>query len=204
MIFPTQALTCLRCWTTPEVRPNAHCDRTLIVRRFRMHSLNDSWHLKTADSRVDMQWACCGEILWGNISNDPQTIYVRMPSLPKQPGVYLIEFSLKGRSRAYIGQTKNLQARLRKYAGSCSNSPPKAGNPEINMKGRFWRTFNNGGMASVYLLAEVGSKGCQVLSINSDDLFILERIALTTAFLMGLPLINEKGYPRPSSEDPLY
>jgi hypothetical protein len=62
------------------------------------------------------------------------------------------------------------------------------------------------GSVEVYLLElpiASGSNSCALNPACKDCRIMLERIALSAAFLQREPLINEHGFPEPAQDDPL-
>jgi len=74
------------------------------------------------------------------------------------------------------------------------------------MRGRIRRTCRAGGSAVVYLL-DLPVKQLpdrEALDPRCKDCRIaLERLALSTAYMRGEPLINEHGFPEYPADDPL-
>lgn len=159
------------------------------------------WELVCQGHVIELHWHKLPPVIW---SNDIATF----PIAPDEPGVYLVKVTLGARCRAYVGEAANLRKRIRSYGGRGVESPNEQGMTTANMKGRVRRTFRAGGDVSVYWL-ELPIALPEVLydldPSDKDDRTMLERIALTVAYLHGVPLINEHGFPPslPEHNDPL-
>jgi hypothetical protein len=76
-----------------------------------------------------------------------------------------------------------------------------------NMRGRARRVLREkDGNVEVYLLElpiDSGYAWCEDFPACKDCWVMLERIAISAAYLRHEPLINEHGFPKASPEDPL-
>lgn len=119
----------------------------------------------------------------------------------------MVKMIAHGRYRIYIGEAANLRKRLRRYGGQGAEHAIQRGKTTTNMRGRVRRTLReDDGSVEVYLLQlpiDSGNALCEDYPSCKDCRIMLERIALSTAYLRYEPLINEHGFPKPSSEDPL-
>jgi hypothetical protein len=115
------------------------------------------------------------------------------------PRVYLIRVILEHYIyRIYIGEAADLSRRLRRYGGRANERPNQRGKTTSNMRGRIRRTYRAGGSAMVYLLQlpikqlpdrEALGPRCK------DCRVMLERLALSAAYLRGERLINNMDSP---------
>ena len=157
------------------------------------------WSLASADSSMRLVWRKLGPVVWSGSA-------AGFPAAPERSGIYLIKVALDHRYRIYIGEAANLNKRLRSYGGRTDEKPNERGKTTSNMKGRVRRTCRAGGSVTVYLLElpieHIPGRGA--LDPDCKDCRItLERISLSAAYLRGEPLINEHGFPKYPSEDPL-
>lgn len=159
------------------------------------------WTLICQGHVIELRWHKLLPVTWV----DDVAIF---PMAPDEPGVYLVKVRFGDRYRAYVGEAANLRKRLRSYGGHGVEIPNERGRTTHNMKGRVRRTFRAGGDVTVYWL-ELPIALPEVLyeldPRDKDDRIMLERIALTVAYLHGVPLINEHGFPPsvPEYDDPL-
>jgi hypothetical protein len=158
-----------------------------------------TWPLTSADSSIQLVWRNLGSVVWSGSA-------ASFPPAPKEPGVYLIKVTLDGRYRIYIGEARDLNRRLRSFGGRADEKPNERGMTTTNMRGRIRRTCRAGGGAVTYLL-ELPVKHLpegEALDPHCKDCrIVLERLALSTAYLRGEPLINEHGFPEYPPDDPL-
>jgi hypothetical protein len=128
------------------------------------------------------------------------------PAAPAEPGIYLIRVRLGQDSRVYIGEAADLGRRLRRYGGRAGERPNQRGMTTSNMRGRIRRSHRAGCSAEVYLLELPIRQAPQREALNpgcKDCRIVLERLALTAAYLRGEHVINEHGFPVYESIDPL-
>jgi hypothetical protein len=158
------------------------------------------WPLVSESTGVQLRWQRLGSVTW---LDD----FARFPRGPDEPGIYLVKLTARGRCRIYIGETANLRKRLRSYGGQGAERAIERGKTTTNMRGRVRRTLReNDGSVEVYLLQlpiDSGHAMCGDYPACKDCRIMLERVALATAYLRREPLINEHGFPKVSSEDPL-
>jgi hypothetical protein len=157
------------------------------------------WPLVSELSSVQLVWRMLGAVGWSGSS-------VSFPPAPREPGIYLIKVVLGAKYRIYIGEAEKLDGRLRRNGGRAVEKPNERGKTTANMRGRINRTCRAGGHAVVYLL-DLPVKQLperEALDARCKDCRIaLERLALSTAYLRGEPLINEHGFPEYPTGDPL-
>jgi hypothetical protein len=156
---------------------------------FEADTLN--WPLTSANSSIELVWRKLGTVMWSGSA-------ARFPAAPQEPGVYLIKVALDHRYRIYIGEAEELSRRLRRYGGQAAEKPNQRGKTTTNMRGRVRRTCRVGGDVVVYIL-ELPIKHLpdrEALDPHCKDCrIVLERLALSAAYLRGEPLINEHGFP---------
>ena len=168
-----------------------------------MHMTSDAsalnWPFTSAGSSIQLVWRNLGTVAWSGSA-------ASFPAAPKEPGIYLIKVTLGDRYRIYIGEAEDLNRRLRRYGGRADEKPNQRGMTTTNMRGRIRRTCRAGGSAVAYLLElpiqhlperEALDPHCK------DCRIVLERLALSAAYLQGEPLINEHGFPEYPLGDPL-
>jgi hypothetical protein len=159
-----------------------------------------AWALVSQNADVQLRWRRLGSVTWLDES-------ASFPRGPDEPGVYLVKLAARGTYRVYIGEAANLRKRLRSYGGRGAERPIQRGKTTTNMRGRVRRVLrDNDGSVEVYLLQlpfDSGSALCEDYPACKDCRIMLERVAISTAYLRGEPLINEYGFPKPSPEDPL-
>jgi hypothetical protein len=119
----------------------------------------------------------------------------------------MIKLAARGRYRIYIGEAANLRRRLRRYGGRGAERPVERGKTTTNMRGRVRRVLREmDGSVEVYLLGlpvDSGYAMCEDYPACKDCRIMLERVALSTAYLRREPLINEHVFPKSQLEDPL-
>jgi hypothetical protein len=158
------------------------------------------WSLVSGTAGTQLRWHKLGSATW---LDDVATF----PRGPDEPGVYLVKLTARGQYRIYIGEAVNLRRRLRSYGGHGAERPIERGKTTTNMRGRVRRVLReDDGIVEVYLLElpiDSGNALCENYPACKDCLLMLERIAISTAYLRHEPLINEHGFPKASPEDPL-
>ena len=158
------------------------------------------WQLRSGTANLELRWRRLGSVRWLDGS-------ATFPPGPDEPGVYLVRLTACDRYRIYIGEAANLNRRLRRYGGGGAEHPNERGKTTTNMRGRVRRALREGdGTVEVYLLEfpiDAGHGLCELYLACKDCRIMLERIALSTAYLRHEPLINEHGFPKASQEDPL-
>lgn len=159
------------------------------------------WKVVCQGYVVELCWHKLPSVIW---ADDVATF----PVAPDEPGVYLVKVTLGDRYRLYVGEAASLRTRLRSYGGRGVEVPNERGRTTHNMKGRVRRTFRAGGDVTAYWLElpiTVPEALYELDPRDKDDRIMLERIALTVAYLHGVPLINEHGFPplAPDHDDPL-
>jgi hypothetical protein len=158
------------------------------------------WPLVSESASVQLSWRWLGSVDWLDG-------FARFPRGPDEPGVYLIKLTVRGRYRIYIGEATNLRRRLRNYGGRGAERSVERGMTTTNMRGRVRRALReNDGRVEVYLLQLPVGSGyamCEDYPDCKDCRIMLERVALSTAYLRHEPLINEHGFPKASPADPL-
>lgn len=158
------------------------------------------WPLVSASTSFQLRWHWLGPVTWLDG-------FAKFPQGPDKPGVYLIKLAARGSYRIYIGEAANLRKRLRNYGGHGAERSIERGKTTTNMRGRVRRTLReNDGNIEVYLLELPVGSGygmCEDYPSCKDCRIMLERLALSTAYLRYEPLINEHGFPKASPEDPL-
>jgi hypothetical protein len=158
------------------------------------------WPLVSGPNAVELLWQKLGSVEWLDG-------IARFPHGPHEPGVYLVKLTVRGRHRIYIGEAANLRKRLRSYGGEGAEHPIAQGMTTTNMKGRVRRVLREAdGSVEVYLLQlpiDSAEALCEEGPACKDCRIMLERVALTAAYLRHEPLINEHGFPKPSRDDPL-
>jgi hypothetical protein len=157
------------------------------------------WLLVSQTQSLRLTWARLGLVEWSGAE-------ATFPAAPREPGVYLVRVALGDESRIYIGQTANLRSRLRSYGGNAAEQPNEPGSTTANMHGRIRRTYRAGGSAAVWTLKppierlpereplDPAIERCRIM---------LERLAISTAYLHGERLINERGFPEYPPGHPL-
>lgn len=158
-----------------------------------------NWPLTSADSSIQLVWRMLGPVDWTGTA-------ASFPAGPKEPGVYLIKVIFDDRYRIYIGEAEDLNRRLRRYGGRADEKPNQQGMTTTNMRGRLRRTCRAGGSAIAYLLELPIKKIPEREALDpycKDCRIVLERLALSAAYLRGEPLINEHGFPEYPPGDPL-
>jgi len=156
------------------------------------------WPLASGTADVQLRWHRLGAATWlDGVASFPRG--------PDEPGVYLVKLTARGKSRIYIGEAANLRKRLRSYGGRGAERPIERGKTTTNMRGRVRRVLReDDGSVEVYLLELPVSSGnafCENYPACKDCRFMLERVALSAAYLRHEPLINEHGFPKASPED---
>jgi hypothetical protein len=149
------------------------------------------WPLKSAGSSIRLLWRKLGAVVWANNAGS-------FPNAPEEPGIYLIKVTLDGRYRIYIGETVNLRRRLRDFGGRAEERPNQRGKTTTNMRGRVRRTCRAGGNVVVYVLELPVRQLSRRETLDPycrDCRIMLERLALSVAYVRGEPLINEHGFP---------
>jgi hypothetical protein len=158
------------------------------------------WPLVSESAAVQLRWDRLGSVTWFDD-------FAGFPSGPDEPGIYLVKLTARGRYRIYIGEAANLRKRLRSYGGQGAEHAIERGKTTTNMRGRVRRTLReDDGSVEVYLLQlpiDSGHAMCEHYPTCKDCRIMLERVALSTAYLRHEPLINEHGFPKASAEDPL-
>ena len=158
------------------------------------------WPLVSETASAQLRWHRLGSATWLDG-------VARFPRGPDEPGVYLVKLTARGRYRIYIGEAANLRKRLRSYGGRGAERPIERGKTTTNMRGRVRRVLReNDGSVEVYLLElpiDSAHTLCESYPACKDCRIMLERVALSTAYLRHEPLINEHGFPKASPEDPL-
>ena len=158
-----------------------------------------NWPLTSGDTSIQLVWRKLGPVVWSGSA-------ASFPIAPKEPGIYLIKVTLDDRYRIYIGEAEDLNKRLRRYGGRADEKPNQRGMTTTNMRGRIRRTCRAGGRAAAYLLElpvkHLPERGALDLHCK-DCRIVLERLALSAAYLRGEPLINEHGFPQYPAGDPL-
>jgi hypothetical protein len=158
------------------------------------------WPLDSEPASIQLRWRMLGSVTWLNS-------VARFPHAPDEPGVYLVKLTARCKYRIYIGEAANLRKRLRSYGGQGAERAIEPGKTTTNMRGRVRRTLReNDGSVEVYLLQlpiDSGYAMCEYYPACKDCRIMLERVALTTAYLRHEPLINEHGFPKATREDPL-
>jgi hypothetical protein len=158
------------------------------------------WPLVSETARVRLRWHMLGSATWLDG-------VARFPRGPDEPGVYLVKLTVRGKYRIYIGEAANLRKRLRNYGGHGAERPIERGMTTTNMRGRVRRVLReDDGSVEVYLLElpiDSGHILCENYPDCKDCRVMLERVALSTAYLRHEPLIYEHGFPKVSPGDPL-
>ena len=158
------------------------------------------WRLGSGTPGVELRWHKLGHVSWREGS-------ASFPLGPDVPGVYMVRLAARGKYRIYIGEAANLRKRLRRYGGRGAEHPNERGRTTSNMRGRVRRVLReNDGRVEVYLLElPIGSgQGlCENYPACKDCRIMLERVALSAAYLRNEPLINEHGFPKATQGDPL-
>ena len=159
-----------------------------------------AWPLRSENAGAPLRWYRLGSVTWLNG-------FASFPRGPDEPGVYLVKLTARGTYRIYIGEAANLRKRLRSYGGHGAERPIERGKTTTNMRGRVRRVLReNDGRVEVYLLQlpiDSGYALCEHYPACKDCRIMLERVAISTAYLRREPLINEHGFPKASPEDPL-
>jgi hypothetical protein len=198
----------LRRASSPGVRRNLRRGSFEVVRadllRQCMHMIQQEngfvWPLVSETAGARLRWHRLGSATWlDGVASFPRG--------PDEPGVYLVKLTARGKYRIYIGEAANLRKRLRSYGGHGAERPIERGKTTTNMRGRVRRVLReNDGSVEVYLLElpiDSGHTLCENYPACKDCRIMLERVALSTAYLRHEPLINEHGFPKASPEDPL-
>jgi hypothetical protein len=159
------------------------------------------WPLLSGSDGVELRWHRLGSVEWlGGIA--------RFPRGPEEPGIYLVRLTARGKYRIYIGETANIRRRLRSFGGRGAEHAIAQGMTTTNMKGRVRRVLREAdGSVEVYLLQlpiDSGQAMCEQCPACKDCRIMLERIALTAAYMRHEPLINEHGFPKSSVGGPLH
>jgi hypothetical protein len=157
------------------------------------------WLVSSAGTSIRLVWRRLGRIQWTGSA-------IVFPGTPHEPGVYLIRVALGQASRAYIGEAADIRRRLSRYGGRAEERPNQRGVTDTNMRGRLTRTFRAGGEAVIYLLQLPLSlpQGRECFDPQRKDCRImLERLAISAAYLRGEELINEEGFPSYPEGHPL-
>lgn len=159
-----------------------------------------TWPLASQNAGAQLRWRRFGSVTWLDGA-------ASFPRGPDEPGVYLVKLAARGTYRIYIGEAANLRKRLRSYGGQGAERPIERGKTTTNMRGRVRRVLReNDGSVEVYLLQlpiDSGYALCEDYPACKDCRIMLERVAISTAYLRREPLINEHGFPKASREDPL-
>jgi hypothetical protein len=159
-----------------------------------------AWSLLSGSVDVELRWHKLGSVDWlDGIAS--------FPCGPDKPGVYLVKLTARDRYRIYIGEAANVRKRLRSYGGRGADHAIAQGMTTTNMKSRVRRVLRErDGSVEIYLLQlpiDAGQAMCEKYPACKDCRIMLERVALTAAYLRHEPLINEHGFPKPSLDDPL-
>jgi hypothetical protein len=157
------------------------------------------WPFISEGASIQLAWRMLGAVRWSGSA-------ASFPPAPEEPGIYLIKVMLGARYRIYIGEAEDLSRRLRRYGGQAAEKPNQRGKTTTNMRGRVRRTCRAGGGAVVYLLDLPVKQLPEREALDprcKDCRIVLERLALSTAYLRGEPLINEHGFPEYPANDPL-
>lgn len=158
------------------------------------------WPLVSENAAAQLRWHRLGSVTWLDG-------FASFPRGPDEPGVYLVKLAARGKYRIYIGEAENLRKRLRSYGGHGAERPIERGKTTTNMRGRVRRVLReNDGSVEVYLLQlpiDSGYALCEHCPACKDCRIMLERLALSTAYLRHEPLINEHVFPKASPDDPL-
>ncbi|HTQ91209.1 MAG TPA: hypothetical protein VMK84_17125, partial [Streptosporangiaceae bacterium] len=104
------------------------------------------------------------------------------------------------------GEAADLRKRLRRYAGRAEERPNERGMTSTNMRGRLTRTLRAGGEAVIYRLQlplEQAHVGERLDLDRKDHRIMVERLAISAAYLQGEQLINEGGFPAYPKGHPL-
>jgi hypothetical protein len=159
-----------------------------------------AWPLVSQNAGAQLRWRRLRSVTWLDGS-------ASFPRGPDEPGVYLVKLAARGAYRIYIGEAANLRKRLRSYGGHGAERPIERGKTTTNMRGRVRRVLReNDGSVEVYLLQlpiESADGLCEDYPACKDCRIMLERAAISTAYLRREPLINEHGFPKASPDDPL-
>jgi hypothetical protein len=158
------------------------------------------WPLVSGNLGCQLRWHRLGSVAWlDGIASFPRA--------PDEPGVYLVKLTAHGKYRIYIGEAANLRRRLRSYGGHGAERPIERGKTTTNMRGRVRRVLRqNDGSVEVYLLQlpiDSGHALCEDYPACKACRIMLERVALSAAYVRQEPLINEHGFPKVPAEDPL-
>lgn len=148
---------------------------------------------------ISLTWEWLGPVAW------PGTA-ATFPAAPREPGVYLVRVALGDDSRVYIGEAANLRSRLRRYGGNAVERPNERGKTTTNMRDRIRRTYRAGGSSAVWTLRlpiERSPEGEPLDPAIKDCRVMLERLAISAAYLHGEHLINERGFPEYPPSHPL-
>ena len=158
------------------------------------------WTLRTVASSTRLFWRLLGPIEWSGLS-------IEFPAdAPREPGIYLIRVTLGDDTRTYVGEAADLSRRLRRYSGRPEERPYQRGMTSTNMRGRLTRTFCAGGKAVIYLLQlplEQSPARESLDPARKDHRIMIERLAISAAYLHGEQLINEEGFPAYPDGHPL-
>ena len=157
------------------------------------------WLVMSKTQSMRLAWVRLGLVAWSGTA-------ATFPVAPQEPGVYLVGVALGDNSRVYIGEAENLRVRLRRYGGNGAERPIERGRTSANMRGRIRRTYRAGGSAAVWLLKlpVEQSPGRDPLDPAIKDCRImLERLAISAAYLHGEHVINERGFPEYPPGHPL-
>jgi hypothetical protein len=146
-----------------------------------------------------LTWARLGPVEWSDTK-------ATFPAAPQEPGVYLVRVALGDESRIYIGQAVDLRSRLRSYGGNAIERPNEPGSTTANMHGRIRRTYRAGGSAAVWTLKLPIQRSLEREPLDptiTKCRIMLERLAISAAYLHGERLINEGGFPEYPPGHPL-
>src|SRR5439155_5014129 len=146
------------------------------------------WPLVSETASAHLRWHRLGSATWiDGVASFPRG--------PDEPGVYLVKLTARGKYRIYIGEAANLRKRLRSYGGHGAERPIERGKTTTNMRGRVRRVLReNDGSVQVYLLElrlDSGHPVCEHYPACKDCRIMLDRVALSAAYLRHDPLINE-------------
>lgn len=157
------------------------------------------WLFMSPPQSIRLTWAKLGPIAWsGSVAT--------FPVAPKESGVYLVRVVHGDDSRVYIGEAANLHHRLRSYGGNALERPNERGRTTANTRGRIRRTYRAGGNAAVWSLRLPIQRSPEREPLDpaiKDCRIMLERLAISAAYLHGEHLINERGFPEYPPGQPL-
>lgn len=157
------------------------------------------WLFMSHAQSIRLTWARLGQVAWSGTG-------ATFPVAPQEPGVYLVRVALGDDSRVYIGEAANLRSRLRSYGGSAVERPNEPGRTTENMLGRIRRTYRAGGSAAAWSLKlpiQLSPEREPLDPAIKDCRIMLERLAISAAYLHGEHVINERGFPEYPPGHPL-